>query len=135
MRLSKLALALSTAILVSAFSASNASAGNHACKVLPAEKFGEIMGYKAIIDTKVSTASNCFYKGPGNAGGMLMIITETANSRTAAMADSQGSVPQGKDGDLGATFSKGTIIFTVGITGTEPTKVNALAAEVNRNPK
>ena len=75
------------------------------------------------------------YKGAGDAGGMLMIITEKATPQTIAMADGQGSTPQGKDGKLGATFSKGTVVFTVGITGTDPSKVNALAAEVKRNLK
>ena len=135
MRLSKLPLALNATILLSAFVASGASAGNDACKLLTPEKFGEIMGYKATVNTRVSTAANCFYKGAGEAGGALMIITEAANARTAAMADSQGSTPQGENGNLGATFRKGAIIFTIGIKGSDPAKVTALAAEAKQNLK
>ena len=129
----KLTTLPSAAVLVFVLSASDVYAGNDACKILPAEKFSEIMGYKARIDR--STESTCMYKGAGDAGGMLMIVTEKATPQTIAMADSQGSTPQGKDGKLGATFSKGTVVFTVGITGTDPAKVNALAAEVKRNLK
>jgi hypothetical protein len=129
----KLATFPTAAILVFALSASNASAGNDACKLLPAEKFSEIMGYAARINT--STESTCMYKGAGDAGGMLMIITEKATPQTIAMADGQGATPRGSNGKLGATFSKGTVVFTVGITGTDPAKVNALAAEVKRNLK
>ena len=135
MRLSKVALLPGTAILVSAFSALSAFAGHDPCKALTAEKFGEIMGYKAKIDTATSKGTTCNYRGPGDNGGMVMIITEQASPRTAAMADSQGSTPQGDNGTLGATFREGTIIFTVGITGTDPAKVGALAAEVKRNLK
>jgi len=51
------------------------------------------------------------------------------------MVNQQGSVPQGKFGKQGATFSKGTIVFTVGMTGTDPSRVNALATKVKRNLK
>lgn len=129
----KLTTLSSATVLVFVLSASDASAGNDACKILPAEKFSEIMGYKAKIN--VSTESMCTYKGSGDAGGMLMIITEKATPQTIAMADGQGSTPQGENGKLGATFSKGTVVFTVGITGTDPSKVIALAAEVKRNLK
>ena len=135
MRPSKLSLLLSTAILVSAFSAPNAFADHDPCKTLTAEKFGEIMGYKATINTAVSKGASCFYKGPGDGGGMVMIITEKASPQTAAMADKQGSTPQGENGKLGATFREGNIIFTVGVTGTDPAKVTALATEVKRNLK
>ena len=114
-------------------SASTAYAGNDACKVLTAEKFSEIMGYNAKVST--STEATCFYKGAGDAGGMLMITNEKATPQTLAMAERQGSTPQGDNGKLGATFSKGTVLFSVGITGTDPTKVRALAEEVKRNLK
>ena len=130
----KLATLSNATVLVFVLSASDAFAGNDACKILTAEKFSEIMGYKAKISVSVSGESMCNYKGAGDAGGMLMIVTEQATPQTIAMADSQGT-PQGKNGKLGASFSKGTVVFSVGITGTDPSKVNALAAEVKRNLK
>lgn len=63
-----------------------------------------------------------------------MIITQKATPQTIAMAGSQGT-PQGKNGKLGASFIKGTVLFTVGINGTDPSKVIELAAEVKRNLK
>jgi hypothetical protein len=120
-------------VLVLVLSASDAFAGNDACKILPPEKFGEIMGYKA---TTVSGSGEamCLYKGPGGGGGMLMIVTEEATPQIIAMAASEGT-PHGNNGKLGASFSKGTVVFSVGITGTDPAKVFALAAEVKRNLK
>ena len=64
-----------------------------------------------------------------------MIIDEAATLRKLEMVNQQGSVPQGKFGKQGATFSKGTIVFTVGMTGTDPSRVNALATKVKRNLK
>ena len=129
----KLAAISSATVLVFVLSTSEAFAGNDACKVLPAEKFSEIMGYNAKVS--VSTESTCLYKGAGDAGGMLMIINEKATPQALAMAERQGSSPRGDNGKLGATFSKGTILFSVGITGTDPSKVRALAEEVKRNLK
>jgi hypothetical protein len=129
----KLAALSSATVLVLVLSASDAFAGNDACKLLPAGKFGEIMGYKATT-VGGSSEAMCLYKGAGGAGGMLMIVTEQATPQTIAMADSQGT-PHGENGKLGASFSKGTVVFSVGITGTDPAKVNALAAEVKRNLK
>ena len=117
------------------FATCSASAGNDACTVLSAEKFSEIAGYQVNVNKQVSTDTVCMYKGVGNAGGILMIIDEAATPRKLEMVNQQGSVPQGKSGKLGATFSKGTIVFSVGMTGTEPSRVNALAAEVKRNLK
>lgn len=91
------------------------------------------MGYKATMVSGSSEAM-CLYKGAGGGGGMLMIVTEQATPQVLAMADSQGT-PHGENGKLGASFSKGTVVFSVGITGTDPSKVNALAAEVKRNLK
>ena len=135
MRPTKLALHLITAILVSAFSAANAFADHDPCKLLTAEKFGEIMGYKAKINAAMSKGTNCFYNGPGVNDGMVMIISEKASARLAAMAEGQGSTPHGENGHLGASFREGNVIFTIGITGTDPARVNALAAEVKRNLK
>ncbi len=120
-------------LLVLALSAPVAWAGNEACKVLTAEKFGEIMGYAA--RTTASSEAMCLYKGPGDAGGMLMIVTEQATPQVLAMANGPGSVPHGNPGKLGASFSKGTIVFSIGVAGTDPSKLIALAAEVRRNLK
>jgi PPE-repeat protein len=130
---SRLATLSSATVLLLVLSASDAFAGNEACKILTAEKFSEIMGYTAKIS--VSSEAMCGYKGAGDAGGMLMIITEEATLQMLAMLNGQGSVPHGNAGKLGASFSKGTVLFSVGITGTDPSKVIALAAEVKRNLK
>ena len=50
-----------------------------------------------------------------------------------AMANRVGF--RGEPGNLGASFSKGTVLFSVGIKGTDPSKVKALAQEVKRNLK
>ena len=129
----KLATLSSAAALMLALSATDAFAGNDACKLLTAEKFSEIMGYTARITG--SSEAMCLYKGAGDAGGMLMIVSEEATPQMLAMANGQGSIPHGNPGKLGASFSKGTVVFSVGITGTDPSKVMALAAEVKRNLK
>ena len=129
----RLATLSSATVLVFVLSAADALAGNEACKVLTAEKFSEIMGYPAKITG--SSEAMCLYKGAGDAGGMLMIVTEEATPQILAIANGQGSIPHGNPGKLGASFSKGTVVFEVGIKGTDPSKVNALAAEVKRNLK
>ena len=129
----KLATLSSATALVLVLSATDAFAGNEACKLLTAEKFSEIMGYTATISG--SSEAMCLYKGAGDAGGMLMIVTEQATPQILAMANGQGSVPHGNPGKLGASFSKGTVVFSVGISGTDPSKVYAHAAEVKRNLK
>ena len=129
----KLATLSSATTLVLVLSATDAVAGNEACKLLTAEKFSEIMGYTAKITG--SSEAMCLYKGTGDSGGMLMIVTEEATPQILAMANGQGSIPHGNPGKLGASFSKGTVVFSVGISGTDPSKVYALAAEVKRNLK
>ena len=74
-------------------------------------------------------------KGAADAGGVLMIITDKATPQTKAMLARQGSTPFGDNGKLGYSYIKGTTLFSVGITGTDPAKVNALAEEVKRNLK
>lgn len=133
MNLFKLTLLEGVTALVFLLSSPHAYAGNEACKVLTPEKFGEIMGYKAAINS--ASEGTCIYKGPGEAGGMLMIITDKAMPRTKDMLDAQGPTPFGKNGKLGYSYLKGTTLFSVGITGTDPAKVNALADEVKRNLK
>jgi len=117
------------------FTMGSAFAGNDACTLLSAEKFSEIVGYKVSVNKQASTDTVCMYKGVGNAGGILIILDEAATPRKLEMVNQLGSVPQGKPGNLGATFSKGTIVFSVGIKGTDPSQVIALAAEVKRNLK
>jgi hypothetical protein len=129
----KLATLSKSTVLVLALSAPVAWAGNEACKVLTAEKFSEIMGYAA--KTTASSEAMCLYKGAGDAGGMLMIVTEEATPQVLAMANGPGSIPHGNAGKLGASFSKGTIVFSIGIAGTDASKITALAAEVKRNLK
>lgn len=129
----KLATFSSAAILMCSLPVTGALAGTEACRLLTAEKFGEITGYK--VKTNVSTETTCTYKGTGDEGGMLMIVTTKATPQTIAMVNGQGSSPQGRGGKLGGTFSEGTVVFTVGISGTDPSKVTALAAEVRRNLK
>lgn len=127
----KLAVISSASVLVFVLSASEASAENDACKVLTVEKFSEIMGYKAKVN--VSTKAMCIYGGTGDAGGILMIISEDATPQQIARVDSDGATLRGEPGKLGATFRKGKVVFSVGINGTDPSRVKALASEVIRN--
>lgn len=129
----KLATLSSVALFAFVLFVSDASADNNACKLLTAEKFSEIMGYRAKIE--VASAGMCTYKGAGDAGGMLMIISEKATPQTKGMLAAQPPAPFGDDGKLGYSYIKGTTLFSVGITGTDPAKVNALADEVKRNLK
>ena len=129
----KLSTRSSAATLLSVLSATSAFAGTDACKLLTVDKFSEIMGYTARITG--SSEAMCLYKGAGDAGGMLMIVSEEATPQMLAMANGQGSIPHGNPGKLGASFSKGTVVFSVGISGTDPSKIYSLAAEVKRNLK
>ena len=127
----KLAAISSASVLLFVLLASDASADNDACKVLPVEKFSEIMGYKAKLNA--STKATCFYGRTGESGGMLMIISEEATPQQTARVDSDGATLRGEPGNLGGTFRKGKVVFSVAIKGTDPSKVKALAAEVIRN--
>lgn len=129
----KLATLSSVTLLAFVLFVSDASADNDACKILTAEKFSEIMGYKAKIE--VASGAMCTYKGAGDAGGMLMIISEKATPQTKAMLAAQPPAPFGDNGKLGYSYINGTTLFSVGVTGTDPAKVNALADEVKRNLK
>ena len=75
------------------------------------------------------------FKGSGTEGGILMILDEEASPEKLEMVNRQGSIPRGQPGKLGATYAKGRIVFSVGMSGTDPGKVAAIAAEVNRNLK
>lgn len=127
-------LASSVVLFVFFLFVSDASADNEACKMLPVAKFSEIMGYNATVSA--ASERTCTYsKRPGEAGGMLMIITDKATAAHKARLSAQGPTPFGENGKLGYSYLQGTTLFWVGITGTDPAKVNALADEVKRNLK
>ena len=134
MRFSGFAFAL--AALASVLAAPAAFASNDPCKVLTAEKFGQIMGYTATIDKTASTASACFYQGPPHSGGQFMILTETASGPQAdAMLNRRGSTPPAGSGLIGGSFRQGSILFSVSVRSTDKTKLDALVAEIKRNLK
>jgi hypothetical protein len=127
----KMASAMVALLASSAF-----AAGNDSCKVLPAEKFSEIMGYKATILKNASTPMSCFYQGPGESGGQFTIITENASGPGAdAMTKGRGSAPPAGSGLIGGTFKQGSILFSISIKSTDQAKVQALATEIKRNLK
>jgi hypothetical protein len=127
------AVALSSAMVVPAASA---SATNDPCKVLTAEKFGQIMGYAATINKTGSTETTCFYEGPAHSGGQFMILTESAAGPQAdAMLNRRGSSPPPGSGLVGGTYRQGSIIFSVSVRSTDQAKLQALVAEVKRNLK
>ncbi len=138
MRLSKLAFRLSVGVvspllLIAAASASGT--GNDPCKVLTAEKFSQIMGYKATV-VKGSNQTSCFYQGPEDSGGQFTILTEAASGPQAdAMLKGPGSAPPAGSGLIGGSYRQGSIIFSVSIQSTEPAKLQALVAEIKHNLK
>jgi hypothetical protein len=139
MRLSKLVVVVGASVVLSAFVVSAASAattGNDPCKVLTAEKFSEIMGFKATTDKIASTQMTCFYEGPAHSGGQFMILTETASGPQAdAMLKRRGSAPPAGSGLIGGSYRQGSIIFSVSIKSTDQGKLEALVAEIKRNLK
>jgi hypothetical protein len=139
MRLSKLVGVVGASVVLSAFVVSAASAattGNDPCKVLTAEKFSEIMGFKATSDKTASTQITCFYQGPAHSGGQFMILTETASGPQAdAMLKRRGSAPPAGSGLIGGSYRQGSIIFSVSIKSTDQGKLEALVAEIKRNLK
>jgi hypothetical protein len=138
MRLSKLAFRLSVGVISPLFliaAAAASSAGNDPCKVLTAETFSQIMGYKATLD-KGSNHTSCFYQGPADSGGQFTILTETASGPQAdVMLKSPGSAPPAGSGLIGGSYRQGSIIFSVSIQSTEQAKLQALVAEIKRNLK
>ena len=139
MRLSKLAFRLSAGVISPLFliaAATASGAGNDPCKVLTAEKFSQIMGYKAILHKTGSNQTSCFYQGPADSGGQFTILTETASGPQAdAMLESPGSAPPAGSGVIGGAYRQGSIIFSVSIKSTEQAKLQALVAEIKRNLK
>jgi hypothetical protein len=139
MRLSKLAFRLSVGVISPLFliaAAAASGAGNDPCKVLTAETFSQIMGYKATLDKTGSNQTSCFYKGPADSGGQFTILTETASGPQAdVMLKSPGSAPPAGSGLIGGSYRQGSIIFSVSIKSTEQAKLQALVAEIKRNLK
>ena len=139
MRLSKLAFRLSVGVISPLFliaAAAASGAGNDPCKVLTAEKFSQIMGYKATLDKTGSNQTSCFYQGPADSGGQFTILTETASGPQAdVMLKSPGSAPPADSGLIGGSYRQGSIIFSVSIKSTEQAKLQALVAEIKRNLK
>ncbi|HEY4931880.1 MAG TPA: hypothetical protein VII23_09940 [Terriglobales bacterium] len=139
MRLSKLAFRLSVGVvsplfLIAAVTASGA--GNDPCKVLTAEAFSQIMGYKATLDKTGSNQTSCFYQGPADSGGQFTILTETASGPQAeVMLKGPGSAPPEGSGLIGGSYRQRSIIFSVSIKSTEQAKLQALVAEIERNLK
>ena len=134
MRLSRLAFVLSAAAFGSAV-VLPAFAANDPCKVLTAEKFGEIMGIAATVDTTASTPMACFYKAPPS-GGQFNILTEAASGPQAdAMLNRRGATPPAGSGLIGGAYRQGSIVFSLSIRSTDQTKLQALVAEVRRNLK
>ena len=139
MRLSKLAFRLSVGVISPLFliaAAAGSGAGNDPCKVLTAETFSQIMGYKATLDKTGSNQTSCFYQGPADSGGQFTILTETASGPQAdVMLKSPGSAPPAGSGLIGGSYRQGSIIFSVSIKSTEQAKLQALVAEIKRNLK
>ena len=139
MRLSKLAFVVCAAVISVAFVVPTVSAATTAhdpCKVLTAEKFSQIMGYKATIDKTGSNQTSCFYNGPADSGGQFMILTEAASGAQAdAMLHGPGSTPPADSGLIGGAYRQGSVIFSVSITSKDQAKLQALVAEIKRNLK
>lgn len=135
MRTPKIVFAASAAIVSSAFMLTSASAAHVPCKVLTAQAFGKIMGYSASV-MPASTATNCFYKGPGNSFGQFTILTEAASGPQAdAFLHRRGSQPPPSSGLIGGTFREGSVIFSISLKSNDRTKLQALVAEIKRNLK
>jgi hypothetical protein len=139
MRLSKLACRLSVGVISPLFliaAAAASGAGNDPCKVLTAETFSQIMGYKATLDKTGSNQTSCFYQGPADSGGQFTILTETASGPQAdVMLKGPGAAPPAGSGLIGGSYRQGSIIFSVSIKSTEQAKLQALVAEIKRNLK
>ena len=121
------------AFISTAFLTTPVAPQHDACKVLTAEQFGKIMGYKATIDPTGSTAMTCFYSGPGESGGQFSILTEVAGPRADAMLNRRGSTPPPGSGLVGGTFKQGSVVFSLSVRSTEPAKLQALVVEVRHN--
>jgi len=136
MKLSKLALTFGVTALASSLMASSALAAHDPCKVLPAKKFGQIMGFTATIDRNATTPVVCYYTGPGNAFGRFQILTEQSTPQRAAMLVNRrgpGSSPPAGSGQIGGTYSQGNIVFFLTIGSTSQSKLQAVVAEIKRN--
>ncbi|MFN2528476.1 MAG: hypothetical protein ABR584_07140 [Candidatus Baltobacteraceae bacterium] len=138
MHFSKFALVASASIVASASMFASASAAHDPCKVLPAAKFGAIMGYRATINKMASTGMACSYAGPGGSFGRFQILTENAGGPGAdAMINNHGpgSSPPAGSGQVGGMFRQGSIVFFVSIKSNDQAKLRAVVAEIKRNLK
>lgn len=134
MWLFKLALGLCAAVVCLVFVVPAVATTNDPCKVLTGEKFSEIMGYQAAVDSSASSGMSCFYKGPPNSGGQFMILTETASGPQAdAMLNRRGSAPPPGSGLIGGSYRQGSVIFSVSVKSTDQAKLQALVVEIKRN--
>lgn len=111
------------------------AAGNDPCKVLTAEKFGQIMGYTATVIKPASTQMTCFYQGPAKSGGQFMILSETAAPHAADRFKGRGSTPPAGSGQIGGAYQQGSVFFSLSIKSTDQSKLEALVAEIKRNLK
>lgn len=85
-----------------------AAATNEPCKVLTAEKFSQVMGYKATLNETGSTSASCFYQSPSGSEGQFMILTETASGPQAdMMLKNPGSSPPPDSGLIGGSYRQG----------------------------
>ena len=136
MRSSKLASVIAATVVSLVLVATASATGNDPCKVLTAETFSQIMGYKATLDKTGSNQTSCFYQGPADSGGQFTILTETASGPQAdVMLKGPGSAPPAGSGLIGGSYRQGSIIFSVSIKSTEQAKLQALVAEIKRNLK
>ena len=137
MRSCRLVFVLGASVVFSALAVSAASAAptsNDPCKVLTAEKFGQIMGFAATTDKTASSQMTCVYQGPADSGGQFMILTETASGPQAdAMLKRRGSTPPPGSGLIGGAYRQGSIIFSVSVKSTDQGKLEALVAEIKHN--
>jgi hypothetical protein len=134
MRLSQV-LVLGAAATSMAFMTPAAFAAIDPCKVLTAEKFGQIMGYKATTNDTGSSPTSCFYAGPENQGGQFSIVSDNAGPGMDFMLKGPGSSPPAGSGSIGGSYRQGKVIFSVSVLSKDQAKLDALVAEVKRNLK
>ncbi|MDQ6926613.1 MAG: hypothetical protein M3154_10315 [Candidatus Eremiobacteraeota bacterium] len=136
MKLFKIALTFCATAIALGLMASSALAAHDPCKVLPAKKFGQIMGYTATVDRNATTQTVCYYTGPGENFGRFQILTEQSTPQRAAMMVNRrgpGSSPPAGSGQLGGTYSQGNIVFFVSIQSTSQSKLQSVVSEIKRN--
>jgi hypothetical protein len=103
------------------------------CKVLPAAKWSQVMGYSV---TTQSTDMYCTYLGAGNSGGQFRYvgISETAAAAQAMVKRLKSQ--SASHTQRGLVDSKGNVVFSIAAFPMKPgdkAKLEALRAEVRRN--